>query len=223
MKDIINKIKLNELNDNSKVNSSILDKYDISDEAYLTVLGSYFKENLTIRELSLLLNYYVAETFLKSKGFKIIKVIESFNQYYFKTDMYNSVQFICDIGTFKSTLKGDDGFYYSYSGLQVLSDIGDEIIINKKFSNNGMKRKYKTYLMYEKSFNAYKIGKAINPNKREKTLSAEFPNITLFAICDKNIERKLHLEFSHKKLRGEWFNLNNNDLKVIMKYGFKIQ
>lgn len=79
-----------------------------------------------------------------------------------------------------------------------------------------------TYLMKDHTTGLIKIGKSNNPRKREKTLQSEKPQITLFASHDKNIEKELHAKYKNKRIRGEWFNLSDKDLKDIVKtYGFK--
>ena len=80
----------------------------------------------------------------------------------------------------------------------------------------------KTYIMYDKTFGAYKIGRSKDPSFREKTLGAQFPNITLFAVHKNDIEHKLHKAYASKIIRGEWFRLDNDDLKSIMKLGFSV-
>lgn len=91
-----------------------------------------------------------------------------------------------------------------------------------KIKTTYVKPQQKTYIMYDSTFKAYKIGKSVDPSIREKTLGAQFPNISLFAICQDNIENELHKKYSNKRIRGEWFNLSNDDLKDIMKRGFKV-
>ena len=63
----------------------------------------------------------------------------------------------------------------------------------------------------------YKIGRASNLESRVKKYQTENPYpITLIAsafIFDcVSYEKRLHKKFAHKKLRGEWFKLNDNDL-----------
>lgn len=76
----------------------------------------------------------------------------------------------------------------------------------------------KTYLMLDSNTNLYKIGKSKDPKFREKTLQSEKPTISLFAVCEKDIESELHNKFSDKRIRGEWFDLNKDDVKWIMDY-----
>ena len=78
------------------------------------------------------------------------------------------------------------------------------------------------YLMKDNISNFIKIGKSIQPLKREKTLQSEKPTITMFLICpcgnEKNaneVEKYLHELFNSKRVRGEWFDLNENDINII--------
>ena len=74
----------------------------------------------------------------------------------------------------------------------------------------------KTYLMLDNNNGYIKIGRSINPKKRETTLQSEKPDITLLKICDCNIETKLHKMFKDKRVRGEWFSLSKEDISYIV-------
>lgn len=64
----------------------------------------------------------------------------------------------------------------------------------------------------------YKIGRSKNPTIREKTLQSENPNVELVYQVEAfaSYEKELHSEFSHKRVRGEWFRLTKKDLKSIL-------
>nr|DAZ32080.1 MAG TPA: meiotically up-regulated protein 113 [Caudoviricetes sp.] len=80
----------------------------------------------------------------------------------------------------------------------------------------------KTYLMRDLNTGLTKIGKSISPSARERTLQSEKPTISLFKISDSLIERELHELFRIKRVRGEWFNLTDDDIEhIVMKYNFK--
>ena len=66
--------------------------------------------------------------------------------------------------------------------------------INGKKSSKG-NRQYRTYLMLDESTGYYKIGKAIDPSYRERTLQSEKPSIKLLCTCETDIERILHLKY----------------------------
>jgi hypothetical protein len=77
------------------------------------------------------------------------------------------------------------------------------------------KRNYKTYIIKDLTNNIYKIGKSVNPKLREKTLQSEKPSISIIKVFDKNIENELHLKYEKQRIRGEWFNLNEIQIKYI--------
>lgn len=78
-----------------------------------------------------------------------------------------------------------------------------------------------TYVMYDASTEAYKIGQSVDPVHREKTLQAEKPTIKTILLCSENHEYKLHRLFDPKRIRGEWFKLEADDLLLMIEeYGF---
>ena len=102
-----------------------------------------------------------------------------------------------------------NNFYFSYG------DINNYI---EYLSNN---RLVFTYIMKDKFSGLYKIGRSKKPVFREKTLLAQLPSIILEFLLPFNIENRLHIELKSKRIRGEWFNLNNNELKsLINRYKF---
>jgi hypothetical protein len=84
-------------------------------------------------------------------------------------------------------------------------------------------KKFLTYIMIDKNLPGfYKIGKAINPKYREKTLQGEKPTISLIYICNENIESKLHSLYKHKRVRGEWFKLTDDEISnIVLDYKFQ--
>lgn len=87
---------------------------------------------------------------------------------------------------------------------------------------DNLKEQKSTYVMYDKSNNLYKIGIANDVIFREKTLSGSIPQIKTILVLDKNIEKYLHNKFLNKRIRGEWFELNSDDiLSLVMDYNFK--
>ncbi len=73
------------------------------------------------------------------------------------------------------------------------------------------------YLLINTRNGLFKIGRSKNPLKREKTLQAEEPEIQLikYWLADKTFENKMHKFFFKKRVRGEWFKLNINDVLMI--------
>ena len=79
----------------------------------------------------------------------------------------------------------------------------------------------RTYLMKDSNTNLIKIGKAVDPKHREKTLQSEKPTISLFAVCENNVESELHKQYKDKRVRGEWFDLTDEEINnIINKFKF---
>jgi hypothetical protein len=73
------------------------------------------------------------------------------------------------------------------------------------------------YLMLNKRNGLVKIGKAKDPQSRERTLQSEEPEIEMiFCIqAPPKIEIILHDRYSAQRVRGEWFKLSEKDIKQI--------
>lgn len=83
-------------------------------------------------------------------------------------------------------------------------------------------KKCYVYLMRDETNLYYKIGISNKPKYRERTLQSEKPTIIL--ICSKefptrkiaeSFEKALHNAYSKKRIRGEWFKLDENDIKEL--------
>lgn len=71
------------------------------------------------------------------------------------------------------------------------------------------------YLMKDEPTGLYKLGHSGNPQKREATLLAQAPKVTL--ICywpnkPNQMEKWLHQRYEKQRQRGEWFALTDRDL-----------
>ena len=126
------------------------------------------------------------------------------------------------INTYKEWIK----FKYGYFGDDLFYNPSNNKLFTRQFIYNRLKKKRynvntlnkaKTYILKDKTNNTYKIGKSINPLKREKTLQSEKPNLKLIKIFENNIEKELHELYKHCRLRGEWFKLNKVQLEYICK------
>lgn len=80
------------------------------------------------------------------------------------------------------------------------------------------------YLMIDTTNNFHKIGMSNNPRYREHTLQSDKPTIEL--ICAKEypsrtiaeaIESALHNAYANKRIRGEWFNLDDVEVDEIKR------
>ncbi|MBR4468811.1 MAG: GIY-YIG nuclease family protein [Bacteroidales bacterium] len=80
------------------------------------------------------------------------------------------------------------------------------------------------YLMRDNTNGYHKIGISNKPEYREKTLQSEKPSIEMLA-CKKfptrkiaeAIESALHTVYCQQRVRGEWFNLNDEDVAAIIE------
>jgi hypothetical protein len=112
-----------------------------------------------------------------------------------------------------------------------LSNFNDEIIfreneksLEKEFKKLGGERKKMPetfiYLMKDEINGYHKIGRSKTPHKREKTLQSEKPSITLVYSCKANIDEEslLHKKYNEYRIRGEWFNLSEEQLQEIKSY-----
>lgn len=68
----------------------------------------------------------------------------------------------------------------------------------------------------------YKIGISKNPKGRIKDFFTARPFCRLLMLHKCNLERMLHKKYEHKRISGEWFKLDEEDLNdLICDYGFR--
>jgi hypothetical protein len=70
------------------------------------------------------------------------------------------------------------------------------------------------YVMVDKRTGYHKIGRSKDPKYRERTLQADAPEIEMVFCFEGyvNQEKRLHEKYAEKRVRGEWFDLSENDL-----------
>lgn len=81
------------------------------------------------------------------------------------------------------------------------------------------------YLMIDQRTKLYKIGRSVNPKYRERTLQSDNPLIDLVFSkkAGQEHETYLHEKFAEKRIRGEWFSLNSEDVNYIKNYLTQLQ
>ena len=89
----------------------------------------------------------------------------------------------------------------------------DVITVKKERQKN-----VKTYLVKNKTTGLYKIGKTTQIEVQTRVsqfegMSGGDNEIIGFTMCD--IENQLHREFKLQRVKGEWFNLDSDDVKKI--------
>lgn len=78
-----------------------------------------------------------------------------------------------------------------------------------------------TYLMKDKVTGLVKIGSTSDIKTRYQTLSCGNHNLLVIATIDENIENELHRKFANKKVKGEFYSIDENEISSIIKdYGF---
>lgn len=102
---------------------------------------------------------------------------------------------------------------YNDSVISEMSEYSPTKSYKEKTSSN----KTYIYLMIDNSNGYYKIGRSIKPKKRERTLQSEKPTIDLLFYWSSYliVETELHEYFADKRIRGEWFNLTDEDIQYI--------
>ena len=72
--------------------------------------------------------------------------------------------------------------------------------------------------------NAYKIGTTNNLSSRTKSLRSTNPYILILYVTSGYylMEAHFHRLFADKKINGEWFNLNNSDMQILIE-GFEFK
>lgn len=80
-----------------------------------------------------------------------------------------------------------------------------------------LSKKNRIYINYNNRTNLFKIGRSINPVKREKTLQGEDDAIRTIACwyAPKEVETELHEKFINQRERGEWFRLTYCHLEQV--------
>ncbi len=87
---------------------------------------------------------------------------------------------------------------------------------------------HKGYVYLLKSPTAFwKIGKTKNPDDRRRTFSVKLPFEVQYAhliYCHNmhKLEKELHIIFKKKRVDGEWFSLNEDDVRWIKQFNTQI-
>ena len=117
--------------------------------------------------------------------------------------------------------KGDDADITSQI-IDLLGDWSDEQVLSALDERRWAQLRYRRHEGYvylcKNNRNGYiKIGWSKSPSYREKTLQSEEPDVCFIATyaASRQDERWLHDKFALKRLRGEWFSLDERDVAMI--------
>lgn len=168
-------------------------------------------------------NIYLDKLKKYSNGIKIISIEEKYyskeiEEYSFEYDGYISK----NIKVFKCKLKFGKTEFLTFIDDEVSIKNADELIqlTSANIDNLG-------FVYVIKSELGYKIGYSKEIHQRNKIFNVKLPFQWEFAkiFCLKDyklFEKFLHKIFTTKKINGEWFDLNENDLTSIEKVYNKI-
>lgn len=117
-----------------------------------------------------------------------------------------------------------DGF----GGIQYVSHKDINTLLNADYVREENKKRnptgFYTYLIHDKNSNLFKIGRSKDPQKRMKTLanaqSATQPSLELVVVIYADVESFLHHHFVTKRHHGEWYMLDDKDVKYIKRGHF---
>lgn len=185
--------------------------YDKKNEVF------FKKEVYFIDETRLL--FSEARDFKLITGDKILIKLESFDSIYeFELDEYDIFDIYVWFELFRLPKmflsEVAEKYYYDEYVFDSKND-KEKLITETRSKQTAVKSKSKTYIMKDANTNLYKIGKSINPKHRERTLQCEKPTIKMVKIFESDIEKQLHEIYSKNRVRGEWFNLNEIQLRYI--------
>lgn len=112
--------------------------------------------------------------------------------------------------------------------LKILSSIDnlDKLRYDRLYYQNGNNLKVKQikkqdnkrkvcYIIKNKRDGRYKIGYSSTPLQREGTLQSQEPDLEAVKIFKNNHEKVLHERYKNQRVRGEWFDLSNIQVKYI--------
>ena len=187
------------------------------------------KDNHRIYKTTFVLNLEDVETLLPSK------IVSYRITYKEELKRPETVDDLHKLGSFRDSYIHTTEFYideavhaYVKNRLHtILQLVPDYKIPSRKIEKSSIDYKFPgcyVYLMKDTSNGYYKIGISNKPEYREKTLQSEKPTIEMLA-CKKfptrkiaeAIESALHAAYSQQRLRGEWFNLNEEDVAAIIE------
>lgn len=71
----------------------------------------------------------------------------------------------------------------------------------------------RTYIIRDEASGYYKIGKSKDLYRRLCITRTHAPHIQLYGYIDADVEKELHAKYTAKHIKGEWYILDEDDLK----------
>lgn len=111
----------------------------------------------------------------------------------------------------ESIIKLYDGTYCGINNIKIKDYTKYDLLsTDYPFNINSTKS---TYILYNPSNNLYKIGKARDVFKRLNKIKKEVNiDVEIIGWNGYDIEHKLHKEYMIKRVFGEWFSINTDDI-----------
>jgi hypothetical protein len=176
---------------------------------YLRVLEYYEKYIINVGlETKLdqitLSNFIIANQFPYLNIYSIFGKSIPFSFIFIKVNLFGKSDEFC--------LNFNGGMYFSALGFYLMYRCNEYPKYSKmqKFKNLT-----ETYIIHDTIRDFYKIGISQSFAHRERTLQSEIPALKTIFIINKNVEKELHKFFHAKRIRGEWFKLNSEDIQYI--------
>lgn len=120
------------------------------------------------------------------------------------------------------SIKAVKDFMVKYLALSSKIERVEPIKTEQKDENDKQNQPCYVYLMIDTVNNFHKIGISNKPKYREHTLQSDKPSIELLyakkypsRLIAEGIEKGLHKAFEAKRIRGEWFDLDEHEIQTI--------
>lgn len=110
-----------------------------------------------------------------------------------------------------------------FDGLRFYAGALDGMLNRSQVAEKKQLPKTNVYLMVDEHTNFTKIGIAKNPKAREDTLQGKMPLLKMVwhTVGTRDDEATLHDIFKDKRVRGEWFNLSDDDITYIKSLNWR--
>lgn len=102
----------------------------------------------------------------------------------------------------------------------ILTEAAQYDLTNKRCAAaNGLIRTetQQTYLVMDEATGYTKIGKSKDIHTRLQIIKTHVPLCQLIGYIAADVEKELHARYHDKRIKGEWFNLNSDDIQEIEK------
>lgn len=181
-------------------------------------------------ELTTCLSAYISKRFNRAKPHEIFNAYQDQQRSLFERLGYWT--YGNELAKELKTKRGNIILLPGYKGIMFVPFAGEPLLEQSPKSSKTEIEKIQSvkndihyvYLMFNKHNRYHKIGRSVKPEYRERTLQGQEPDIELVEkwIASSEVESMLHRKYKEKRKRGEWFDLNENDIEEIKIFMQKI-